>query len=75
MIQEGVNQYGMVSLIRPPRAGVEGEITTEEALRVSSSPHELSLRLCGIQASSDTTWNRFERQDTAGASGGTKAPF
>ena len=32
-----------------------------QALQASSNPHEFLLRLKGIQASSDTTWDRFEQ--------------
>jgi twitching motility protein PilT len=38
----------------------EGKVTIEAAMHASSNPHEFSLRLKGIQASSDTTWDRFE---------------
>jgi len=39
---------------------VAGTISREEALQASSSPHELALRLGGVQSSSDQTWSRFE---------------
>ena len=38
----------------------EGTITLDDALRASSKPHELTLRLKGIQATSDQTWKGFE---------------
>jgi twitching motility protein PilT len=38
----------------------QGRITLDEAMRASSNPHELSLRIKGIHSSSDTTWDRFE---------------
>jgi twitching motility protein PilT len=60
-IQEGVVQYNtqtfdqaLMSLV------VDGKITRDEALLASSNPHELSLRLGGVQSSSDTTWSQFE---------------
>jgi twitching motility protein PilT len=71
-IQEGVVQYGMQTFDQALMKLVsEGQIAAEEALRVSTSPHELSLRLGGFQASSDQSWNRFEKTETAGS----KAPF
>lgn len=41
----------------------EGKITLDDALRASSKPHELTLRLKGIQATSDQSWKQFENQD------------
>ena len=38
----------------------DGVITMDEALRNSSNPHEFSLRVKGIQATSDKTWESFE---------------
>ena len=35
-------------------------ITLDDALRASSKPHELTLRLKGIQATSDQSWKQFE---------------
>jgi twitching motility protein PilT len=40
----------------------DGEITLDDALRASSKPHELTLRLKGIQATSDQTWKGFENE-------------
>jgi len=73
-IQEGVVQYGMQSFDQAlMRLVGEGRIAGQEALRVSSSPHELALRLGGIEGSSDQTWSRFERREPAGTT--AKAPF
>jgi twitching motility protein PilT len=38
----------------------DGTITLDDALRASSKPHELTLRLKGIQATSDQSWKQFE---------------
>ncbi len=38
----------------------EGKITLEAAMKSSSNPHEFELRVRGIHASSDTTWDAFE---------------
>jgi len=71
-IQDGVVQYGMQTFDQALMKLVQdNQISRDEALRASSNPHELALRLGGIQASSDQTWSRFERKDTATA----KAPF
>jgi twitching motility protein PilT len=71
-IQEGVVQYGMQTFDQALMKLVsEGRIAVEEALRVSTNPHELSLRLGGIQGSSDQSWNRFETHDKEKSS----APF
>jgi len=60
-IQEGAGQYGMQSfdqsLMKLYRSGL---ITYEQALRTSTTPTEFELRVKGIHASSDTTWDHFE---------------
>jgi twitching motility protein PilT len=66
-IQEGHLQYGMQtfdqSLMRLYR---DGFITYEDAVGNSTSPDELVLRIKGIEASSDHTWEMFEdRQELA----------
>ncbi|MFQ5600568.1 MAG: type IV pilus twitching motility protein PilT [Candidatus Krumholzibacteriia bacterium] len=72
-IQDGVVQYGMQTFDQALMQLVsDSRITTDEALRASSNPHELSLRMGGIQASSDQSWNRFE---TTAESQHDKAPF
>jgi twitching motility protein PilT len=38
----------------------DGVITLDDALRASTKPHELTLRLKGIEATSDNTWEGFE---------------
>ena len=38
----------------------DGIVTLDDALRASSKPHELTLRLKGIQATSDQSWTGFE---------------
>lgn len=63
-IQDGASQYGMQtfdqSLMRLFRQGL---ITLEEAVRHSSNPTEFELRIKGIHASSDTSWDAFEERD------------
>lgn len=64
-IQEGHMQYGMQTfdqcLMKLYR---EGLVTFEEALRNSTSPDEFSLRVKGIEASSDNSWGQFEANET-----------
>jgi twitching motility protein PilT len=38
----------------------DGVVSLDDALRASSKPHELTLRLKGIQGTSDQTWKGFE---------------
>jgi twitching motility protein PilT len=56
----------------------EGLVTYEEAIRNSTTPTEFELRVKGIHASSDTSWNAFEaKPDAAGqgqAEGATTPP-
>jgi twitching motility protein PilT len=64
-IQEGHLQYGMQtfdqSLMKLYR---EGLISFDDAMMNSTSPDEFTLRVKGIEATSDNTWNQFE---TAGS--------
>jgi twitching motility protein PilT len=72
-IQDGVVQYGMQTFDQALMKLVQdGRVGRDEALRASSNPHELALRMGGIQASSDQTWSRFERKDSQAPA---KAPF
>jgi len=43
----------------------DGVIKLDDALRASSKPHELTLRLKGIQGTSDQTWKGFESPDAS----------
>ncbi len=61
-IQEGFVQYQMQTFDQSLMQLVkEDRINVDSALQASSNPHEFLLRLKGIQASSDTTWDRFEQ--------------
>ncbi len=67
-IQEGFVQYQMQTFDQSlMQLYKEGKITVEAAMHASSNPNEFALRLKGIQASSDTTWDRFE-ESTQGES-------
>src|ERR1700694_5954952 len=45
-------------------------ITYEEALRQASNPDDFALRVSGISATSDSSWDSFEQKDEAGAAPG-----
>ncbi len=60
-IQDGFVQYQMQTFDQALMALYrEKIISLEEALKASSNPHEFALRVKGIQASSDVSWDRFE---------------
>jgi len=60
-IREGVSSHGMQSFDQSlMKLLSDNKISMEEALKNSSNPHEFSLRLKGIQATSDKTWETFE---------------
>jgi twitching motility protein PilT len=66
-IREGVSSHGMQSFDQSlMKLLTEGRISMEEALKNSSNPHEFSLRLKGIQATSDKTWDSFEEAKKTG---------
>jgi twitching motility protein PilT len=66
-IAEGNIAYGMQtfdqSLMQLWQAGF---ISYEEALRQATNPNNFALRVQGIQSSSDTKWDNFERSATQG---------
>jgi twitching motility protein PilT len=65
-IQEGHIQYGMQTFDQAlMKLYKEGLVTYEEALTNSTSPDEFSLRVKGIESSSDNSWNQFESETTA----------
>lgn len=67
-IKEGVTSHGMQSFDQSlMQLYTEGFVTIEEALKNSSNPHEFSLRMKGIQATSDKTWDDFEDIESTGA--------
>ena len=60
-IQEGFVQYQMQTFDQSlMQLYKTGKISLETATHASSNPHEFQLRIKGIQASSDNTWERFE---------------
>jgi twitching motility protein PilT len=66
-IQEGFVQYQMQTFDQSlMQLYKEKRISLEAATQASSNSHEFLLRVKGIQASSDTSWDRFE-EEKAGA--------
>src|ERR671926_585858 len=63
-IAQSFTTYGMQtfdqSLMLLFRANI---ITYEEALRQSSNPDDFALRVSGISATSDSTWDDFDKKD------------
>ncbi|HET6349901.1 MAG TPA: PilT/PilU family type 4a pilus ATPase [Candidatus Krumholzibacteria bacterium] len=70
VMREGVTTHQMQTFDQAlMKLYQEGVITMDDALRASTKPHELTLRLKGIQATSDQSWKGFEGQveEPAGA--------
>jgi twitching motility protein PilT len=72
VVAEGAAQYGMqvfdqsvLALLR------DGVITEEEALKNCNNPNELSLKLKGISAASDRTWQPVDESKVASISLGS----
>jgi twitching motility protein PilT len=64
LMRDGVTTHSMQTFDQAlMKLYQEGQITLDDALRASSKPHELTLRLKGIQATSDQSWKQFENQD------------
>jgi twitching motility protein PilT len=63
-IREGVVQHKMQAFDQALMDLYQnGIITLEDALRASTNPHELTLRLKGIEATSDKSWDGFENKE------------
>jgi twitching motility protein PilT len=62
-MREGVSTHAMQTFDQAlMKLYQDGTISLDDALRASSKPHELTLRLKGIQATSDQSWKQFENQ-------------
>jgi twitching motility protein PilT len=69
-IKEGVSSHGMQSFDQSlMQLLTDDMVSLEEALKNSSNPHEFNLRMKGIQATSDKTWEDFEGAKSKGAAG------
>jgi len=65
-MRESVTTHGMQTFDQALMSLYQsGTITLDDALRASTKPHELTLRLKGIQATSDNTWTGFEGDEEA----------
>ena len=63
VMREGVTTHQMQTFDQAlMKLYQDGVITLDDALRASSKPHELTLRLKGIQATSDQSWKGFEEK-------------
>ena len=73
-IAQSYTTYGMQtfdqSLMQLFRSNI---ITYEEALRQSTNPDDFALRVSGISATSDSTWDNFDNKDEQPAQNG-KSP-
>jgi twitching motility protein PilT len=75
LIAEGVTQYGMQTFDQSVLALLrEGLITEEEALRNCNNPNELALKLKGIAATSDRTWQPIEAAEGSSTTGAPARP-
>ncbi len=65
LIREGAVPYGMQSFDQSLMNWYEkGVISYEDALQAATSPSEFALRLQGVAASSDTSWDTFQQDVT-----------
>jgi twitching motility protein PilT len=64
-IADGVVTYGMQTFDQSLMALFkQGRVSLEEALRACSNAHEFSLRVKGIQGTSDGNWDHFEAEES-----------
>jgi len=69
-MREGTGQYGMQTFDQSLMSLYTGGlITLEDALRNSTNPSELELRVRGVHATSDKTWEQFEQGASSGREG------
>jgi twitching motility protein PilT len=75
IVAEGVTQYGMQTFDQSVLALLrEGLITEEEALRNCNNPNELGLKLKGISATSDRTWQPVDAVTSEAPAAGGAGP-
>jgi twitching motility protein PilT len=75
-VAEGMTQYGMQTFDQAVLGLMrDGLITEEEALKNCNNPNELSLKLKGISATSDRTWQGLEAGQEGAAPEGAAAPL
>ncbi|MGH7720838.1 MAG: type IV pili twitching motility protein PilT, partial [Gemmatimonadaceae bacterium] len=62
LIKEGTVQYGMQSFDQSIMHWYSARaISYESAMFFATNPSEFALRAQGVEGSSDTTWNDFQR--------------
>jgi twitching motility protein PilT len=65
LIKEGTTQYGMQSFDQSLMAWyTQGMISYESAVFSATNPSEFALRVQGVAASSDTSWDGFQQETT-----------
>jgi twitching motility protein PilT len=68
LIKEGTVQYGMQSFDQSLMSWyTKGIVSYENALFYASNPSEFALRVQGVSASSDTSWEGFQGSEGGGA--------
>jgi twitching motility protein PilT len=67
LIKEGTVQYGMQSFDQSLMSWYsKGVVSYENALFYATNPNEFALRVQGVSASSDTSWEGFQRTEDGG---------
>ncbi len=70
-ISQGNVSYGMQTFDQALMGLLKQKlITYDEALRQCTNPDDFALRVSGISATSDSTWDQFERGTSQGSGGG-----
>jgi twitching motility protein PilT len=66
LIRDGTVHYGMQSFDQSlMRWYSQGVISYESAMEFATNPSEFALRVQGVEASSDTSWDSFQRDTNA----------
>jgi twitching motility protein PilT len=66
LIKEGTVQYGMQTFDQSIMQWHKKKVISfEQAMFYASNPSEFALRMQGVEASSDTSWDDFQRDSTA----------
>jgi len=74
-ISQGHHSYGMQTFDQSLMSLLQrGLVAYEEALRQASNPDDFALRVSGISATSDSSWDDFEGKKTAPAPAGAARP-
>ena len=72
-IAQGVISYGMQSFDQSlMQLYSKKMITYEEALRQSSNPDDFALKVSGISSTSDSSWDKFTKEEETAGTGEEK---